>query len=87
MSLNNMIRDIPMTDGFSGAESASSFSQSKAERVSHSDYGFRIAMPLCGIGGVIYALLMPRANILIRSSSRIQLDASNYRTHAITWQV
>ena len=37
---------MPMTDVFSGVESASSLSQSKAQRVSHSDsYGFRVMYP------------------------------------------
>ena len=45
---------IPMTDEFSGVESALSLSQSKAEHVSHSNsYGFRVPTQLCGRGGVL----------------------------------
>ncbi len=43
-----------MTDGFSGVESALSLPHSKAQYVSHSNsYGFRVATPLCGKGGVL----------------------------------
>jgi hypothetical protein len=44
---------IPMTDGFSGAESASDLSQGKAEHVRHSDsYAFRVLKQLRGKGDV-----------------------------------
>jgi hypothetical protein len=46
-----------MTDGFSGAESASDLLQSKAEHVMHSySYGFRVLTQLCGKGDVLYVL-------------------------------
>ena len=46
-----------MTDGFSGAESALSLSQSKAERVKHSySYGFRVLTRLSGKGDVLCVL-------------------------------
>jgi hypothetical protein len=45
-----------MTDGFSGVQSASSFSQSKAEHKNHSlYYGFRDLTPLFGKSGVLSA--------------------------------
>ena len=47
----------PMTDGFSGAESASDLSQSKAEHVRHSDsYVFRVLTQLCGKRDVLCVL-------------------------------
>jgi hypothetical protein len=46
-----------MTDGFSGAKSASSLSQSKAKHVRHSySYGFRVLKQLCGKGGMLSVL-------------------------------
>jgi hypothetical protein len=52
-----LAKSIPMTDGFSGVESVLSFSQSKAQHVSHShSYGFRVATPRCGKGGVLCIL-------------------------------
>jgi hypothetical protein len=48
---------IPMTDGLSGAESASDLLQSKAEHVRHSySYGFRVLTWLCGKGDVLCVL-------------------------------
>jgi hypothetical protein len=46
-----------MTDGFSGAESALSLSQSKAKHLRHSySYGFRVLTPLSGIGDELCVL-------------------------------
>jgi hypothetical protein len=46
-----------MTDGFSGAESASDLSQSKAERVRHRySYGFCVLTRLCKKSDVLCVL-------------------------------